>query len=59
MFARSRETGYERALAECRIAMRLDPADPEPHFHAGWNLTKTGNRAAAIGEFRNTLRLAP
>lgn len=57
--ARARESGYEAALAACRRAMTLDPADPEPHAHAGWLLGQQGNHAGAIAGFRAALRLNP
>ena len=55
--ARNRESGYEGAKAECRRAITLNPKDPEPHFHLGWNESKLGNRAQAIQEYQTVLRL--
>ncbi len=58
-FARARETGYDKALAACRRAIALDPADPEPHYHAGWTHAKLGALPAAIAEYQTALRLDP
>ena len=57
--ARSRETGYDKALISCRRAIQLDHNDPEPHFHAGWLQATVGNHAAAIQEYKTVLRLDP
>ena len=57
--ARTRETGYDHALASCRRAAALVPRDPEPHFHIGWNLTQMGDHSAAIHEYQATLKLDP
>ena len=57
--ARTRETGYDQALASCRRAVQLAPNDPEPHFHIGWNLTQLGSHAAAIREYQAVLKLDP
>ena len=57
VFARARETGYDKTLLSCRRAVQLDPGDPEPHFHIGWIQAKLGNQAAAIQEFTTVLRL--
>ena len=59
VFARVRETGYDKALISCRRAVLLDPRDPEPHFHIGWIQTKLGSHADAIQEFTTVLRLDP
>jgi tetratricopeptide (TPR) repeat protein len=59
IFARARETGYDKTLISCRRAVQLDPGDPEPHFHIGWIEAKLGNHAAAIQEFTTVLRLDP
>jgi tetratricopeptide (TPR) repeat protein len=57
--ARGRESGYDAALAACRRASALEPADPEPHFHAGYLLGKLGNWGGAIQSFGAALRLDP
>jgi tetratricopeptide (TPR) repeat protein len=57
--ARRRETGFESAREACRRAITLDPKDPEPHFHLGWNESKLGNRAQSIQNYRAVLRLDP
>ena len=59
VFARARETGYDKALISCRRAVQLDGGDPEPHFHIGWIQTKLANHAAAIQEYTAVLRLDP
>ncbi|MSV27604.1 MAG: tetratricopeptide repeat protein [Bryobacterales bacterium] len=59
VFARARETGYEKGLDSCRRAIQLDPGDAEPRFHIGWIQAKLGNHAAAIREFTAVLRLDP
>jgi tetratricopeptide (TPR) repeat protein len=59
VFARARETGYDRALSSCRRAIELDPGDPEPHFHIGWIQAKLGNLSASIQEYVAVLRLDP
>ena len=58
-FARTRETGYDQALATCRRAITLDPAGPESHYHAGWTQAKLGALPAAIAEYQTALRLDP
>ncbi len=59
VFARARDTGYDKALLSCRRAVQLEPGDPEPHFHTGWIQAKLGGHAAAIREFTAVLRLDP
>ncbi len=54
-----RETGYPAAIAACRRAVQLDPKDPEPHFHLGRTLAKSGDRLSAIRELNTALRLDP
>ncbi len=58
-FARARETGYDKALAACRRAVALDPADSEPHYHAGWTQAKLGALPAAMVEYQTALKLDP
>ncbi len=55
--ARARETGYANAVTACRRAVRLNPRDPEPHFHIGWVQARLGNHAAAIQEYTTVLQL--
>ena len=57
--ARMRDAGFESAKEACRRAITLDPRDPEPHFHLGWNISKLGNRLLAIQEYQTVLRLDP
>jgi tetratricopeptide (TPR) repeat protein len=57
--ARARDTGFEEARTECRLAVALDPEDPEPHFHIGWIEGKLRNHAKAIEEHQTVLRLNP
>lgn len=57
--AKARETGYDRAKAECRRAIALEPKDPEPHFHLGWNEAQLGNRPESIAEYQTVLKLDP
>ncbi|MFN7925833.1 MAG: tetratricopeptide repeat protein [Bryobacteraceae bacterium] len=57
--ARSRESGYDKALDACRRAIALDANDPEPHFHSGWLQSKLGAFPAAIREFQTVLRIDP
>jgi tetratricopeptide (TPR) repeat protein len=57
--ARTKDTGYEGALASCHRAVQLTPGDPEPHFHIGWNLAQLGDQAGAIREYQAALQLDP
>jgi len=57
--AKARESGYETALASCRRAIALDPADPESYFHAGSIQSKLGQHAAAVQSFSAVLRRDP
>ena len=57
--AQRRDTGFEAAKEACRRAITLDPKDPEPHFHLGWNASKLGNRLRSIQEYQAVLRLDP
>ncbi len=47
------------AEAEYRIAMKLDPADADPHGGLGNIQEKQKNYDAALEEFRNAQRLSP
>jgi tetratricopeptide (TPR) repeat protein len=58
-FARTRETGYDKAGAACRRAIQLDGSDAESHFHLGWLQSKLGNYAAAVQEYRAVLKFDP
>ena len=55
----ARATNYQAAATACRQAIRLNPKDPEPHFHLGRTEARLGNRAAAIRELSTALRLNP
>ena len=57
--ARTRDAGFESAKEACRRAITLDPRDPEPHFHLGWNESKLGNRLQSTHEYQTVLRLDP
>jgi tetratricopeptide (TPR) repeat protein len=57
--ARTREAGYDAALADCRRAAALDPKDAEPRLHSGWNLAQMGNHTAAVTEYRAAMKLDP
>jgi serine/threonine-protein kinase len=44
---------YDKAIAQCRKALELDPSFYLPHFALGWiELERGGNSSKAIEEFR-------
>ena len=54
-----REHQYDRAIAEAREALRLNPSDPETHDLLGTGLDDKGEFDEAVMEFREALRLRP
>src|SRR3954454_1571013 len=49
----------DRAVCSCRTALRLQPHYPEAANTLGLALLAQGNTVAALGQFREALRLAP
>jgi len=50
---------YDRALAEFRQAIALDPGDPWSYVLIGWVLTIKGQGAEAVSHIRTGMRLEP
>ncbi|HKN19499.1 MAG TPA: tetratricopeptide repeat protein, partial [Dissulfurispiraceae bacterium] len=50
---------YDKALNELRIAVNLDPNDPEGRFNLGFAYYKTGQPAYAQRELAEALKIKP
>ena len=55
-----RELGQiEESLAECRLALELDPFDLEINHHLGWHYLKERQYEPAIEQLQKTLSMGP